>query len=191
MIFLSLFFTFLQVGVFGFGGDYGMLALIQSETVVQHGWLTSAEFANIVALSRIAPGSVGINSAAYCGYAVVRNAGYDELMGVLGGGVATLGVLLPAFIIMVLVCRMLMKYMHTVPVQSMLSGLRPAVVGLVGAAALMLMNAENFSSPSQNPWQFWISVAIFAATYIGVRVLKINPLRMLGWAAFAGLMLLY
>lgn len=191
MIFLSLFLTFLQIGLFGFGGGYGMLSLIQSETVVRHAWLTSAEFTNIVAISQMTPGPIGINSATYCGYTAVRNAGYGELMGVLGSATATLALVLPSFIIMVLVCRMFMKYIHSQTVQSVLSGLRPAVVGLIGAAALLLMNAENFSSPLQNPWQFCVSIALFVATYVGTQTLKINPIRMIAWAAFAGLMLLY
>lgn len=191
MIFLSLFLTFLQIGLFGFGGGYGMLSLIQSETVVRHAWLTSAEFTNIVAISQMTPGPIGINSATYCGYTAVRSAGYGELMGVLGSATATLALVLPSFVIMVLVCRMFMKYIHSQPVQSVLSGLRPAVVGLIGAAALLLMNAENFSSPLQNPWQFGVSIALFVATYIGTQALKINPIRMIAWAAFAGLMLLY
>lgn len=191
MIFLSLFLTFLQIGLFGFGGGYGMLSLIQSETVVRHAWLTSAEFTNIVAISQMTPGPIGINSATYCGYTAVRNAGYGELMGVLGSVTATLALVLPSFIIMVLVCRMFMKYIHSQTVQSVLSGLRPAVVGLIGAAALLLMNAENFSSPLQNPWQFGVSIALFVATYVGTQILKINPIRMIAWAAFAGLMLLY
>lgn len=191
MIFLSLFLTFLQIGLFGFGGGYGMLSLIQSETVVRHTWLTSAEFTNIVAISQMTPGPIGINSATYCGYTAVRNAGYGELMGVLGSATATLALVLPSFVIMVLVCRMFMKYIHSQPVQSVLSGLRPAVVGLIGAAALLLMNAENFSSPLQNPWQFGVSIALFVATYVGTQTLKINPIRMIAWAAFAGLMLLY
>lgn len=191
MIFLSLFLTFLQIGLFGFGGGYGMLSLIQSETVVRHAWLTSAEFTNIVAISQMTPGPIGINSATYCGYTAVRNAGYGELMGVLGSATATLALVLPSFIIMVLVCRMFMKYIHSQTVQSVLSGLRPAVVGLIGAAALLLMNTENFSSPLQNPWQFGVSIALFVATYIGTQTLKINPIRMMAWAAFAGLMLLY
>ncbi len=191
MIFLSLFLTFLQIGLFGFGGGYGMLSLIQSETVVRHAWLTSAEFTNIVAISQMTPGPIGINSATYCGYTAVRNAGYGELMGVLGSATATLALVLPSFIIMVLVCRMFMKYIHSQTVQSVLSGLRPAVVGLIGAAALLLMNAENFSSPLQNPWQFGVSIALFVATYVGTQTLKINPIRMMAWAAFAGLMLLY
>lgn len=191
MIFLSLFLTFLQIGLFGFGGGYGMLSLIQSETVVRHAWHTSAEFTNIVAISQMTPGPIGINSATYCGYTAVRNAGYGELMGVLGSATATLALVLPSFIIMVLVCRMFMKYIHSQTVQSVLSGLRPAVVGLIGAAALLLMNAENFSSPLQNPWQFGVSIALFVATYVGTQTLKINPIRMIAWAAFAGLMLLY
>lgn len=191
MIFLSLFLTFLQIGLFGFGGGYGMLSLIQSETVVRHAWLTSAEFTNIVAISQMTPGPIGINSATYCGYTAVRNVGYGELMGVLGSATATLALVLPSFIIMVLVCRMFMKYIHSQTVQSVLSGLRPAVVGLIGAAALLLMNAENFSSPLQNPWQFGVSIALFVATYVGTQTLKINPIRMIAWAAFAGLMLLY
>lgn len=191
MIFLSLFLTFLQIGLFGFGGGYGMLSLIQSETVVRHAWLTSNEFTNIVAISQMTPGPIGINSATYCGYTAVRNAGYGELMGVLGSATATLALVLPSFVIMVLVCRMFMKYIHSQPVQSVLSGLRPAVVGLIGAAALLLMNAENFSSPWQNPWQFGVSMALFAATFVGTQMLKINPIRMIMWAAFAGLMLLY
>lgn len=191
MIFLSLFLTFLQIGLFGFGGGYGMLSLIQSETVVRHAWLTSAEFTNIVAISQMTPGPIGINSATYCGYTAVRNAGYGELIGVLGSATATLALVLPSFIIMVLVCRMFMKYIHSQTVQSVLSGLRPAVVGLIGAAALLLMNAENFSSPLQNPWQFGVSIALFVATYVGTQTLKINPIRMIAWAAFAGLMLLY
>lgn len=191
MIFLSLFLTFLQIGLFGFGGGYGMLSLIQSETVVRHAWLTSAEFTNIVAISQMTPGPIGINSATYCGYTAVRNAGYGELMGVLGSATATLALVLPSFIIMVLVCRMFMKYIHSQTVQSVLSGLRPAVVGLIGAAALLLMNAENFSSPLQNLWQFGVSIALFVATYVGTQTLKINPIRMIAWAAFAGLMLLY
>lgn len=86
---------------------------------------------------------------------------------------------------------MFMKYMQTPTVQSVFMGLRPAVVGLLAAAALLLMTKENFSSPDISPWHFWISIALFVATFFGTRVLKINPIRMILWAGFAGLMLLY
>ena len=191
MIFLSLFLTFFQIGLFGFGGGYGMLSLIQAQTVTHHAWLTSAEFTNIVAISQMTPGPVGINSATYCGYTAVRNAGFGNAMGMLGSLTATIALVLPSFILMILICRMFLKYMNTTPVQSIMSGLRPCVVGLIAAAALMLMTPENFSTPNVNPWQFWISVALFAATFVGTKFLKINPIRMILWAGFAGLMLLY
>ena len=76
MIYLYLFLTFFQIGLFGFGGGYGMLSLIQTETVVHHHWLTAAEFTNIVAISQMTPGPIGINSATYCGYTAAHNAGF-------------------------------------------------------------------------------------------------------------------
>ena len=191
MIFLELFYTFFIIGLFGFGGGYGMLSLIQTETVVNHGWLSSAEFTNIVAVSQMTPGPIGINSATYCGYTAVHNAGFSDAMAVLGSATATFALILPTLILMVLISRLFMKYMHTPVVESIFSGLRPAVVGLLAAAALLLMTAENFSTPTENLWQFCISVALFVATFVGTRFLKINPIRMICWAAFAGLMLLY
>lgn len=191
MIYLYLFFTFFQIGLFGFGGGYGMLSLIQTETVIQHHWLTSAEFTNIVAISQMTPGPIGINSATYCGYAAVHNAGYGMWMSVLGSVVATTALVLPSLILMILISKMFMKYMNTAPVQNIFSGLRPAVVGLLAAATLLLMNEENFGSMVGNPWQFWISIALFIATFIGTKYIKINPIRMICYAAFAGLMLLY
>ena len=191
MIYLYLFFTFFQIGLFGFGGGYGMLSLIQTETVIQHHWLTSAEFTNIVAISQMTPGPIGINSATYCGYAAVHNAGYGMWMSVLGSVVATTALVLPSLVLMILISKMFMKYMNTEPVQNIFSGLRPAVVGLLAAATLLLMNEENFGSMVGNPWQFWISIALFIATSIGTKYIKINPIRMICYAAFAGLMLLY
>jgi len=180
-----------MIGLFGFGGGYGMLSLIQTETVVHHGWITSAEFTNIVAISQMTPGPIGINSATYCGYAAVHNAGYGTLMSALGSLTATVALVLPSLVLMIVISRMLMKYMQTPLVQSIFSGLRPAVVGLLLAATLMLMNAENFSSIGENAWQFWISVALFVATFVGVKLVKINPIHMICLAAYAGLMLLY
>lgn len=191
MIYLYLFFTFFQIGLFGFGGGYGMLSLIQTETVIQHHWLTSAEFTNIVAISQMTPGPIGINSATYCGYAAVHNAGYGMWMSVLGSVVATTALVLPSLVLMILISKMFMKYMNTEPVQNIFSGLRPAVVGLLAAATLLLMNEENFGSMVGNPWQFWISIALFIATFIGTKYININPIRMICYAAFAGLMLLY
>lgn len=191
MLFLKLFYTFFKIGLFSFGGGYSMFTILQSEIVYDQGWMSSAEFTNVVALSQMTPGPICVNAATYCGYTAARHAGMGEWMGVLGSATATLALILPSLILMILVCRLFMRYMCTTAVQSIMSGLRPAVVGLVAAAALMLMNRENFSSLEVNPWQFWVSIFIFAAAFVGTRVVRINPIRMICWAAFAGLMLLY
>lgn len=191
MIFLELFYTFFIIGLFGFGGGYGMLSLIQTETVIHHQWLTSAEFTNIVAISQMTPGPIGINSATYCGYTATHNAGFTGGMAVLGSVTATIALVLPSFILMILISKMFLKYMKTPLVQSIFMGLRPVVVGLLAAATLLLCNAENFSRPNINLWNFCISIALFAATFIGTMFLKINPIRMICFAGFAGLVLLY
>ena len=191
MIFLYLFITLFEIGLFGFGGGYGMLSLIQHETVEHWHWLSSSEFTDIVAISQMTPGPIGINSATYCGYTAVSNAGYSSSMAVFGSAVATFALVLPSLILMILISKMFLKYMKTHAVQSVFNGLRPAVVGLLGAATLLLMTPENFSLPSVNPWQFFISCGLFAATFYGTYFLKINPIRMTIYAALAGLVLLY
>lgn len=191
MIFIELFYTFFMIGLFGFGGGYGMLSLIQTETVVNHQWLSSAEFTNIVAISQMTPGPIGINSATYCGYAAVHNAQMNDLWAVLGSATATFALVLPSFILMILISKMFMKYMHTPLVQSVFMGVRPVVVGLLAAATLLLCNTENFGSYDTNPWQFFISLFLFAATFIGTKWVKVNPIRMICYAAIAGLVLLY
>ena len=191
MIFLQLFYTFFIIGLVGFGGGYGMLSLIQTETVIRHHWLSSAEFTNIVAISQMTPGPIGINSATYCGYTAVHNAGFTGGMAVLGSVTATVALVLPSLILMLLISKMFLKYMKTPLVQSVFMGLRPVVVGLLAAATLLLCNAENFSSPNINLWQFCISLALFIATFVGTMWLKINPIRMICYAAVAGLLLLY
>lgn len=168
-----------------------MISLIQNEVVVHHHWLSTAEFTNIVAISQMTPGPVGINSATYCGYVAVQNAGYSGWMAVLGSLTATFALMLPSLVLMILISKMLMKYMNHPIVENAFMGLRPAVVGLLAAATIMLMNVENFSLPSINMWQFCISVGLFVATFVGTKFVKINPIAMIGMAAFAGFMLLY
>lgn len=191
MIFLYLFITFFEIGLFGFGGGYGMLSLIQHETVEHWHWLSSSEFTDIVAISQMTPGPIGINSATYCGYTAVSNAGYSSSMAVFGSAVATFALVLPSLILMILISHMFMRYMNTHTVQSVFTGLRPAVVGLLAAATLLLMTPENFSTPSEDAWQFYISVALFLATFFGTKVVKINPIKMIGCCAIAGIILFY
>lgn len=191
MLYIELFYTFFVIGLFGFGGGYGMLSLIQTETVVNHHWMSSAEFTNVVAISQMTPGPVGINSATYCGYTAVHNMGYNDTMAVLGSATATIALVLPSFILMILISKMFLKYMNTRAVKSVFGVLRPTVVGLLGAATLLLCNAENFSLPSVDPWQFGVSLFLFAATFVGTMWLKINPIHMICASALVGLIFLY
>ena len=191
MIFLELFITFFFIGIFGFGGGYGMLSLIQNEVVVKQQWMTASEFTDIVAISQMTPGPIGINSATYCGYTAVQNAGMGDGLAILGSVTATFALVLPSMILMILICRMFLKYKHTTEVQYVFRCLRPAVVGLLAAACLLLMTEDNFSSPMKDSWHFWISVFLFVAAFIGVKFVKINPIRMIVYSALAGLLLLY
>jgi chromate transporter len=191
MIFLYLFLTFFEIGLFGFGGGYGMLSLIQHETVEHWHWLSSSEFTDIVAISQMTPGPIGINSATYCGYTAIKNAGYSMPMAILGSATSTFALVLPSLILMILISKMFMKYMHHKSVESVFAGLRPAVVGLLAAATLLLCTSENFSTPTESLWQFGISCFLFAATAIGTGYLKINPIRMICYSAVAGLLLFY
>ena len=95
MLFLQLFYTFFKIGLFGFGGGYAMLSMIQGEVVTRYGWLTPQEFTDIVAISQMTPGPIGINSATYVGYSTIVDAGYAPWIGVLGSATATFAVILP------------------------------------------------------------------------------------------------
>ncbi len=191
MIFLYLFITFFEIGLFGFGGGYGMLSLIQHETVEHWQWLSSAEFTDIVAISQMTPGPIGINSATYAGYTAVKNAGFSMPMAVLGSATATVALILPSLILMILISKLFMRYMHTRTVESVFTGLRPAVIGLLAAATLLLMTPDNFSTPSEDPWQFISSCLLFLAAFVGVKFVKLNPIRMILYCALAGLVLYY
>jgi len=191
MIYLYLFVTFFKIGLFGFGGGYGMLSLIQHETVERWHWMTSADFTDIVAISQMTPGPIGINSATYAGYTACANAGYSTPMAVLGSATATFALVLPSLILMIIISKMFIRYMKTPTVQSVFAALRPAVVGLLAAATLLLCTRENFSSPSEDLWQFAISAFLFLTTFVGTLFLKINPIKLILMAGFAGLLLLY
>lgn len=191
MIFVQLFITFFEIGLFGFGGGYGMLSLIQGEVVTKHAWLTAAEFTDIVAVSQVTPGPIGINSATYVGYAAVTHAGYSASWGILGSCLATVAVVLPSFLLMLLVVKFFQKYRDNAIVESMFASLRPTVVGLIAAAAILLMTRENFSTPSESSWQFYISLFLFISTFIGTQYFKINPIRMILLCGLAGLLLYY
>lgn len=188
MLFLHLFYTFFKIGLFGFGGGYAMLSMIQGEVVTRYGWLTPQEFTDIVAISQMTPGPIGINSATYVGYSTIAEQ-YGTSMGVLGSCVTTFAVVLPSFILMLTISKFFLKYQKHPAVEAVFSGLRPAVVGLLASAALVLMNTENFSSPQEDMYSFIISIIIFLAAFIGTRKYKVNPILMIIVCGIAGLIL--
>lgn len=181
MLYLQLFYTFFKIGLFGFGGGYAMLSMIQGEVVTRYGWLTSQEFTDIVAISQMTPGPIGINSATYVGFTAIGS--------VWGSIIATLAVVLPSFILMLAISKFFLKYQKHPVVEAVFSGLRPAVVGLLASAALVLMNAENFSSPKEDMYSFIISCLIFLVAFVGTRKYKINPILMIVACGIAGLIL--
>ena len=186
MIFIELLCSFLMIGLFSFGGGYGMLSVIQGEVVTRHAWLTAAEFTDIVAVSQMTPGPIGINSATYVGYTAVFNATGNELLAVLGSFTASFAVMLPSIVLMLIVSRFFMKYSKHKNVENVFRLLRPAVVGLIASAALLLMTEENFGSPTETPLQFWVSVALFVAAFVAMKFFKVSPILILLLAGVFG-----
>ena len=173
MIYIKLFITYFKIGLFGFGGGYAMLSLIQDEVVNKHEWLSLQEFTDIVAISQMTPGPIGINSATYIGYTVTNS--------IWGSVIATLAVCLPSFIIVLAIAHAYRKFRSNKYVDNMFKGLRPATIGLIAAAALLLMNRENFID--------YKSIIIFVVAFILTMFLKLHPVLMILLAAGAGLII--
>lgn len=172
MIYLQLFFSFLKIGFFGFGGGYAMLSLVQNEVIVQHAWLTGEQFADIVAISQMTPGPIAINSATYVGYTVTGS--------VLGSFLATLAVCVPPLTLMILIAAFYKRLHKNRYVESIVGWLRPLTTGMIGAAALLFLNRETFPD--------WISLVIFAVVFAAVWF-KADAILMLLLSAVAGILI--
>lgn len=176
MIYLQLFISYLKIGFFGFGGGYAMLSLIQNEIVEQHGWITAQQFADIVAISQMTPGPIAINSATYIGYTVG---------GFWGSVVATFAVCLPALTIMLALTKVFLKLKDNHYVHSVLVAMRPVVVGMIAAAALLLMFPKNSADGTFIDHWSWI---LFGATlYASYK--KVNPILLILLSAVAGIVI--
>ena len=187
MIFLKLFYVFSKIGIFNFGGGYAMLSLIYSETVVKNHWLTNAEFTDIVAISQSTPGPIGINAATYVGYTAVVNAGYPVWAAVLGSVLASLSIMWLSFILMISISHYLLTHKDAPWVRNVFAALRPAIIGLIAAAALLLMNRENFGSPADGMPYFVLSIALCAAVFVATLRLKVTPILTLLVCGIIGL----
>ncbi len=187
MLFLKLFLIFTKIGTFNFGGGYAMLSLIHNETVVKNHWLTNAEFTDIVAISQSTPGPIGINCATYVGYTSCLHAGYPQWAACLGSVLASLSIMWLPFIIMILISRYLITHNDSKIVKDIFAGLRPAIIGLIAAAAVLLMNKENFGSYQEDPVAFGASIALFAAAFYFTKWRKTNPILLLVICGIVGL----
>ena len=154
--------------------------------MTHYGWMTLPEFTDIVAVSQMTPGPIGINAATYVGYTSVINAGYSVPMAVAGSVLTSLSTLLPSIIIMLVVSRFLMRYCNHDSVRTILGILRKLVIGLIAAAALSLMNSANFGVPSVEPWRFAISCVLFLGAFLAINKWKVNPIPVILVAGAVG-----
>ncbi len=188
MIYLKLIWSYLKIGLFGFGGGYAMLSLIQRE-IVTPGWITEKMFTDIVAISQMTPGPIGINSATYIGYSAPLMAGYtNPLWGILGSVVCTLTVVLPSFMLVAWTSHYIRRNRESVVIRGIFAGLRPVVIGLIASAALLLMNSDNFGDTRP---QVLVSVIIAVAALCVVLFSKIHPIWVIVASGVAGFLIYY
>ncbi|MBP3639733.1 MAG: chromate transporter [Muribaculaceae bacterium] len=183
MIFLRLIWSYLKIGFFGFGGGYAMLALIENE-IVTPGWITEKTFTDIVAVSQMTPGPIGINSATYIGYVAPQANGFPSVWwGVAGSLLCTLVVVLPSFLLVLYASHYIRRHRDSEFIAGMFAGLRPVVVGLIASAALLLMNESNFGSADSDVAK---SIALAVAA-LGINLFtKIHPIWIIIAAGFGG-----
>lgn len=186
MIFLELFYTFLIIGAFTFGGGYSMIALIEGEVVDHWHWMTAAEFTDLLAVSQMTPGPVGINTATYAGYTAVAGAGYPAWAAVGGSLVASVAVIAVPVALVLLVSRWLLAHKENPRVGAAMRTVRLAVVGLIAAAALGLMTADNFGYAGLN-FRFVASMAIFTAVFALSFFKKVSPVWLIVGSGAVGL----
>ncbi len=186
MIYLRLIWSYLKIGFFGFGGGYAMLALIENE-IVTPGWISEKAFTDIVAVSQMTPGPIGINSATYIGYVAPMNNGFDSpLWGVLGSILCTVVVVLPSFLLVRYASHYIRRHRDSEFIAGMFAGLRPVVVGLIASAALLLMNRANFGSESP---EIAKSIILACAALAANLFTKIHPIWIIAASGFIGWMI--
>jgi chromate transporter len=206
-LYAQLCWVFFYIGLFGFGGGYAMISLIQFEVVNQFGWMNTSEFANLLALSQMTPGPISINTATYVGYTVLLP--YGHVFAIAGSVVATIALCLPSVLMMWAVIRFLFRNEQNRYVRYVFSGLRPAVVGLIFSAGMLMMvdcdqlhryvtgaasqlvlawKTENFGTEMVG---HVLSVIICAATFVSIYFYKKNPILLILLSGLVGFVCYY
>lgn len=184
MIYLELFLTFLSIGAFSFGGGYGMIALMR-EQVLAHGWLSEGELLDMIAVAESTPGPIAVNMATFIGSAKG---------GILGATIATLGVVLPSFLIILLIAAVMQRLMRYAPVKAFLGGLRPCVVALILSTALLLLLGSLFgissfsAAPSLDLRGLVILLLLVSASFLYRRLFRkaVSPILLIALSAVLG-----
>ena len=174
MIFLELFFTFLKIGAFTFGGGYAMLPLIQQE-VVSHQWMTLEQLVNFIAVSESTPGPLAVNLSTYVG---------AETGGLLGALCATFGVVLPSFVIILVVAKFYQAFQSNTIVKGCMNGLRPTVVGMIGAS---LLSVAASAFPASGGILQWGLAGVLLAAILIAHWKKVHPILLIAASAVAGI----
>lgn len=180
MIYIELLLSFFQIGLFSFGGGYAALPLIEQELIHAQEWITNQQFIDILTLSEMTPGPIAINAATFSG---------NQIAGVFGGIIATVGVTLPSVIIVQILAYFYFKYKNISMVQGIIQGLRPAVVALIASAGLTIFLTAMFG---HSDWPIdlaelnWISIIFFAAAIFLMRKFKASPIQVMILTGIAG-----
>jgi chromate transporter len=173
MMYLQLFWSFVQIGLLSFGGGYAALPLIQMQVVTEHQWLTLQEFADVLTISQMTPGPIAINAASFVG---------TRLLGIPGAVIATIGTVLPSLVIVLTLAWFYFRYRNLSAMQGALYGLRPAVVALIASAGLSILFLALFGSsslPQSLDAVSWPAMALFILGYVIMRKRKVNPIVMI------------
>ena len=167
MIYLQLFWSFLQIGVLSFGGGYAAMPLIQEQIVTRHGWLSVSEFADLITISEMTPGPIAVNSATFVGIRVA---------GLTGALASTIGCILPSCILVTLIARLYLKYHDLHALQSVLASLRPAVVAMIASAGVLIMMNALWSGDVTLGGTNWVMAGIFVLCLVLLRRTKWSPI---------------
>ncbi len=183
MIYLQLFWSFFQIGLFSIGGGYAAMPLIQNQVVDIHSWLTMTQFADIVTIAEMTPGPIAINSSTFVGI---------QVAGIPGAVIATLGCVFPSCVIAMTLAYIYYRFRGLSMVQGILAGLRPAVIAMIASAglSLFLMAIYGQQTLPADPGRIdFVSLGIFAAGFLIMRRFKISPICMMAICGAAGVIL--